>query len=212
MSVLSRILPAALVATSLGTGATAQSYNGYEAAPYTVERVIGGSELRAYRPHILAEVRVAGPRGAALNRGFQILAGYIFGDNRSRDTVAMTVPVGQAASEKIAMTVPVGQTPDVAGDQVWTISFMMPARWSLETLPVPNTDSIRFREAPGRREAVHVFSGRATERALAEAEAQLRRDIAAAGLRVVGPVSHYYYDDPFTLPWARRNEVALPLG
>ena len=205
MSALRRLMPAA-VAAALPVGATAETYGKYEAPPYTVEARLSEAEIRAYAPHILAEVRVQGDRRAALNAGFRVLAGYIFGGNTDGQDVAMTVPVAQ--SQTIDMTAPVTQT---GADGVWTVSFMMPRQWTLDTLPVPNSDAITFRKTEAHREAVLTFSGRASEAQLAAREAELRATLAAEGIETEGPVRHYYYDDPFTLPWARRNEVALRL-
>lgn len=210
MQLLTRVAPLALTLGAVSVGAVAETYGGYEAAPYQVVDQIGVVEIRAYAPHILAEVRVQGERRAALNQGFRILAGYIFGGNVTRADVAMTVPVAQSSGTTIAMTTPVAQSE--TDRDIWTISFMMPSEWTLETLPVPTEAAITFREADARREAVLVFSGRATAAQLADREAELRAALEAAGLAPEGAVQHYYYDDPFTLPWARRNEVSFVLG
>lgn len=199
-----------LVAGAGLTGTTAVadgSYHGYEAPSYTVEKVIDGAEVRSYAPHLLAVVRVEGERSAALRQGFQILAGYIFGGNQGAAKVAMTTPVA-IEPEKIAMTVPVTQARD---GNVWQISFMMPAAYTRDTLPKPNSDAIRFEEAPGDREIVLTFSGWATAGRIARHEEELRGIAASAGLTLAGPLRTYYYDDPFTLPWNRRNEVAFAL-
>lgn len=189
------------------TGAVADSYGKYETPPYVVEQVIGDVEIRQYAPHIVAEVRVRGDRRRALSAGFRVLAGYIFGDNTAKASVAMTAPVAQ--SQTIDMTSPVGQ---VENDGVWTVSFTMPSEWTLETLPVPNAAEIRLREVQGDKQAALIFSGRGTDAAIATAEQQLRATLSDAGIAADGPVSIAFYDDPMTLPWNRRNEVALSLS
>ncbi len=191
-----------------GTTAVAQgTYHGYEAPTYTVEQVIDGAEVRAYAPSLLAIVTVQGDRDAALRRGFQVLAGYIFGGNEGAAKVAMTTPVTQAPA-KIAMTVPVTQAAE--GD-AWTVSFMMPSSYTRDTLPTPKSDAIRFEETPGTRQIVLRYSGWATARSVASHEADLRAIATKAGLTVDPDARYYYYDDPFTAPWNRRNEVALIL-
>ena len=204
MSILARVLPADVSPRPVGW--SSGEYNAYEAAPYTVERRLGDVEIRAYAPHILAEVRLEGDRQDALGRGFRLLAGYIFGANTAREKVAMTVPVRQ--SRTIDMTVPVRQS---GGDGTWTVSFMMPSRWTLETLPRPTSEEITLRETDPSREAVLAFSGRATGARQDRELARLKAALDGAGLSPAGPVRLAYYDDPWTLPWARRNEVALPL-
>ncbi|MFQ6553705.1 SOUL family heme-binding protein [Aestuariibius insulae] len=190
-----------------GSGAVAQGYNGLEVPPYEVVRQDGAVELRDYQPHLLAEVTVEGARRSALNTGFRVLAGYIFGGNSASDKIAMTAPVAQ--SEKIEMTAPVGQS---GSDGRWTVTFMMPSRFTVDTLPTPENEAVVFREAPASRQAVLTFSGRATQAQLDRREAELTGWIEAAGLKRTGPVAHYYYDDPFTLPGQRRNEVAIPVA
>ena len=204
MSILTRMLTGA--AAILPIGASADSYGGYDSPPYTIEQRIGDVEIRQYGPHILAEVTVAGDRSAALNRGFQVLAGYIFGGNTSRTKVAMTSPVAQ--SERIDMTSPVGQT---GRDGYWTVTFMMPPEYTLDTLPTPNSPAIRLAEAGGDRQAVLIYSGRPTTSAVEAHEAELRSALDAAGIRYREPASYYFYDAPMTPPWQRRNEIAFTL-
>ena len=66
-------------------------------------------EIREYDDYIVAEVEIDGDFGSALQKGFRVLADYIFGGNTSRSHINMTVPVTQqsVASEKIEMTAPV---------------------------------------------------------------------------------------------------------
>ena len=177
-----------------GVAGAEGTHKGYEMPPYSVEWADGAREIRAYGPHLLAEVRVAGGRQGAIQTGFSVLAGYIFG--------------GNATGEKIAMTVPVAQTPE--GDH-WTVSFMMPARFTSETLPPPRNDAIRFVEAGPSRQVVERFSGvPATDDLASRAEA-LRVWAEGAGHKIVAGPHYYFYDAPMTLPWNRRNEVAFTI-
>lgn len=182
-------------------------YKGYEGPAYTVERRDGAFEVRRYAPQIVAEVTVAGDRGRALGRGFRLLADYIFGGNAGAAKVAMTSPVAQEPA-RIAMTAPVAQEPSGGA---WVVRFTMPSDWTLASLPAPTNPAVRLVELSGDRQAVLVFSGMGRAGAWAAREAELAAWVAAQGLRSTGPVRHYYYDDPFTLPWRRRNEAAVPV-
>jgi hypothetical protein len=162
--------------------------------PYTVERAEGAREIRTYGPHLLAEVRVAGSRRGAIQTGFSILAGYIFGAN--------------ASSEKIAMTVPVAQTP--AGG-AWTVSFMMPARYTADSLPTPRNGAIRFVAAGPSRQVVERFPGLAGSGDLDARAGALRAWAEAQGHVITDGPHYYFYDAPMTLPWNRRNEVAFTI-
>lgn len=207
MSVIKRIVQGAAVAAALPVGATAESYGKYEAPSYVVERRLGDVEIRSYAPHIVAEVTVRGDRRDALSTGFRILAGYIFGGNTTRQSVDMTSPVAQ--SQKIDMTSPVTQE---GVDGLWTVSFMMPSKWTLESLPDPTNEAIRLRQTDDVRQAVVIFGGRATAAAIEAAEQTLTQTLSEAGLAGSGPMIYNFYDDPMTLPWNRRNEVAVALA
>lgn len=189
-----------------GTLAVAEgSYHGYEAPRYTVEARMDGAELRRYAPYILAEVTVRGDHDSARSRGFSVLAGYIFGGNRSRAKVEMTAPVTQTPNEKIAMTTPVTQTGE---DGLWTVTFMMPSEYTLDTLPEPENDAIRFREAPAERRIALAFSGRPLQARLTRKAADLAAIAQANGVNIDETPTYSFYDDPFTLPMNRRNEVS----
>lgn len=196
-------LAAALTAAS---PAMADTYGKYETPRYSVQMQDGPFELRAYEPALMAEVTVRANQSAALRKGFQILAGYIFGGNASSESVAMTSPVVQTASETIAMTSPVAQT---GADGLWTVAFMMPRAYTMDTLPTPSNDAIRFVVTEPERKVAVTFSGLANNRKMAMKEADLRTFAANNGLSVSGAAQYLYYDDPMTLPWQRRNEVVL---
>lgn len=206
---LARIGTLALGLGLSGSTAMAQdTYRGYELPPYTVEARYGDAELRAYAPHLVAEVTVAGDRDTALRQGFQILARYIFGANDGGASVAMTAPVAQSRGTGIAMTAPVAQGPSAEG---WTIAFTMPSSFTRETLPRPDDPAIRIVETAPVRRLVLTFSGRTTEAQLAARADALRAIAAQAGIAITDTPAFFYYDDPFTLPWNRRNEVAFDL-
>lgn len=180
--------------TLAGQAGAEDTHKGYEMPPYTVERAEGAVELRAYGPHLVAEVTVAGGRDAAIGTGFRVLAGYIFG--------------GNDRGQKIAMTVPVTQAPAGEGDR-WMVRFMMPAAFSPDTLPAPRDTRIRFVQVAGGRMLAERFSGIPRTADLAARAEALRDRAAAMGLTVTdGPFFHFY-DAPMTLPWRRRNEVAF---
>lgn len=183
-------------------------YKSTETPAYSVVAREGPVEIRRYDPRITAEVTVTGPRSGAINTGFRVLAGYIFGGNQSQAKVAMTSPVGQAPSEKIAMTSPVGQS---GADGAWVVQFTMPSQYTMATLPKPNDGRIRFVQHPAQRQIAIQFSGMASSTALDKAEADLRAAATTQGVDLAAGPFFYFYDAPMTLPWNRRNEVAFAL-
>lgn len=157
---------------------------------------------------------VSGSSEAARNRGFQRLAGYIFGGNAARTSIAMTAPVAQGAgdvasgrSQSIAMTAPVAQ--GAAGQDRWTIQFFMPADYTMESLPVPRDPAVVLARVPAETYAVLRFSGLGSARAVADKEAELDAALTGSGWTSVGEPVVWFYDPPWTLPPLRRNEVAV---
>jgi hypothetical protein len=183
------------IAGTAGAGMTQEmTHKGHEMPPYAVEWAEGSREIRAYGPHLLAEVKVLGGRQEAIQAGFRVLAGYIFGSN--------------ATGEKIAMTVPVAQTAD---DENWVVSFVMPDRYTTETLPTPHDAHISFVPVGPSRQLVERFSGFPGTVRLAERARSLRKWADAQGYTIMAGPHYYIYDAPMTLPWNRRNEVAFTI-
>ena len=117
----------------------------------------GNFELRQYSPHIVAETFVEADFSKAGNEAFNRLAGYINGQNRRKQTIPMTAPVSQEADfEKIPMTAPVNQ--EGAGEK-WRFTFLMPAKYTLETLPEPLDSRVALRKVPERLVAALKYSG-----------------------------------------------------
>lgn len=162
-------------------------------------------ELRRYGPRVAAETTVADPDVQdARSTGFRRLAGYIFGDNHRSTTIAMTAPVAQSP-EKIAMTAPVQQAGSV-------IRFFMPAKWTLATLPEPDDDAVRLVEVPAETVAVLRFSGDRSERAVESRTMELLEVLRDKKIETRGEPVAWFYDPPWTVPFRRRNEVAVPVG
>jgi SOUL heme-binding protein len=175
---------------------------------YTVVDKIGVLEVRQYGPRLAAEVVVQGDEEDARSNGFRPLADYIFGNNTAQAKIAMTAPVAQERSEKIAMTAPVSQTREGTG---WRVRFFMPAKYTRETLPRPNNPAVQIVELPGETMAVLRFSNSRSTEAVATQAAALLRGVEASRWVVAGAPVTWLYDPPWTLPFFRRNEVAVPV-
>ncbi len=200
-----------LITLLAGIGQLVGIRAGTEQPPYEVVGRVGDAEIRRYAPQIVAEAVVEGPVETARNEGFRRVAGYIFGDNTAKASVAMTAPVVQGrepsgGSQSIAMTSPVVQQPAGAGS--WSIQFIMPSKYTMATLPQPNDPRVRLVEIPARTFAVVRFSGLGREDAVARHEKALDAALAGSSWRAVGEPVTWYYDPPWTVPILRRNEVA----
>ena len=190
----------------LGTPAMAT-----EEPKFTLKSAQGEFEVRDYPALVAAEVTVGGDRKDAAGRGFRLLAGYIFGGNTRKQSIAMTAPVTQAAakSEKIAMTAPVLQT---GSNGSWVVRFIMPRGSTLATLPQPNNPGVRLVTVAPSRMAVVKFSGLARQDDVDARTAALSRFVKAQQLQAIGAPSLAQYDPPWTLWFLRRNEVMIPVS
>jgi hypothetical protein len=181
-----------------------------EQAAYTVQAKDGNFELRRYPRRVVAETYVDGEFDDVGNEGFRRLYAYIAGDNRTKSSIAMTAPVVQEkTSEEIAMTAPVTQE---AADGRYRITFVMPAAYTLETLPEPADERVRLREEAERWVATVRYGGTWRRSRYLEHEKRLRRWVAQRELQPTGePPVWARYDPPF-MPWFwRRNEVLVPV-
>jgi hypothetical protein len=192
---------------------------GEEQPRYEILLADGPNQVRQYAPQLVATTTSPGSRDQDRGASFRILAGYIFGGNRSRASIAMTTPVVMApateqpstklpTSERIAMTSPVVMAP---GKDGWTMTFILPATLTRETAPIPNDPRVKIAELPAETLAVTTFSGAPDEATSAGHAKSLRTWLEAHGYQATGAYRFAGYDPPFTLPFMRRNEVMIPV-
>lgn len=177
-----------------------------EQPAYRVVSTDQSFELRMYDPVIIAEVIVKGERKQAISEGFNILADYIFGNNSVNEKISMTAPVEQQQSQKISMTSPVSQQ---AKGNEWVINFVMPSKYNLDTLPMPNNNQVNIRQIPSRLFAVVRFSGNNTNENVYRHEQKLQQYLAANKIDALSSPVYAFYNPPWTLPFMRRNEVMI---
>lgn len=181
---------------------------GTEEPHYLSTNLTDSVEIRRYGPRIAAETTVAADEDRARNIGFRRLARYIFGANHRNETIAMTAPVAQSG-ERIAMTAPVAQARDT--ENRWKIRFFMPSKWTMETLPEPDDDDVALVEVPAQSYAVLRFSGDRSPNAVAARTRELLAALRAHDIEATGEPTAWFFDPPWTLPFRRRNEIAVPV-
>ena len=170
----------------------------------------GDFQIREYDPKIIAQVEVEGDFDEASSRGFKLLADYIFGNNLlegESQKISMTTPV-----EMSPMTENILMTSSIMDDQVnnkWSINFVMPQEYSLDTLSKPNNPQVKIIEVPKEKYAVIVFSGLVRESIYAEKAELLSSYIEENGLKQQGTIKIARYNPPWTLPFFRRNELMV---
>ena len=180
-----------------------------ETPDYEIRAKDGEIEVRQYDSMIVAEAKVEGEREQAIGRGFRIIANYIFGNNLASEKVAMTAPVTQQPSEQIAMTAPVTQQPD---GNLWKVRFVMPSQYTMETLPKPVSPDVDLIAVPSKRFAAIRFSGFADQGALDRHTGQLQDYMEQQSLSPKSAPTFAFYNDPWTLPFMRRNEVMIEIS
>ena len=166
-------------------------------------------EIRQYEPMIIAEVEVDGKREDAIRDGFRLIADYIFGNNTVEQNISMTAPVQQKENQKIAMTSPVQQ--QLAGKS-WQISFVMPSKYNMDSLPVPNNNRVRLKKILTKKFVVIEFSGSNSNENVIGHENQLMNFIEANQINIIGSPKYAFYNAPWTLPFLRRNEVMIEIN
>jgi len=182
---------------------------GIEKAKYTMLEKEGKFEIRQYPSHIIAETIVEAGFDNAGNIAFRKLFDYISGQNRSKESIAMTAPVNQkGSSEKIAMTAPVNQQ---KSEDRWAVSFIMPSKYTMETLPQPLDLDVTLKEIPPRKMAALRYSGTWSRKRYEAKKLLLEQFVNNKGLQVVGEAVFARYDPPFQLWFLRRNEVLIPV-
>lgn len=190
-----------------GAGALVGIRHGTEEPPHTTQRLSDSVEIRRYEQRIAAETTVAADEESARNDGFRRLASYIFGGNHRDTEIAMTAPVTQQRGTTIAMTAPVAQSADSPGE--WTIRFFMPSKWTMDTLPTPDDERVRLTVVPPETVAALTFTGDRSPEAVAKHTVKLRNTLRDSDFEAVGEPAAWFYDPPWTLPFRRRNEVAI---
>lgn len=186
--------------------------SGYEQPTYEVLETIDGQvEIRRYPGRLAAETPFeAQGDQPARDAAFRTLFAYISGANAAQSEIAMTAPVETGApGEEIAMTAPVETTAPEDGPAV--MRFFLPASYTAATAPEPTDPKVRIVEIPPTTLAVLRFSGSWDEATLQARETELLDALGGADWRPAGTPSALFYDPPWTLPFVRRNEVAVPV-
>jgi hypothetical protein len=150
-----------------------------------------GVEIREYPALAIAKTPMRDASlGSSANEGFRRVARYLFGGNRTKESMAMTAPV----------VMEMGDTP--------ALYFYMPFDRSLEALPATMDSSVRLQMQASRTLAVLAFGGFAGNKELRKQRRRLEAVLKKEGWIIQGPFLYMGYNAPWTLV-GRRNEVAF---
>jgi hypothetical protein len=183
----------------------------------------GPFQIRRYPTVLIAETFVDGSMKEASNKGFRLIADFIFGNNTRPNTapqgsekIAMTAPVTvEPIAQKIKMTAPVTIEPiQVAPEKMtsanrWRIQFVMPSSYSLASLPKPKNSSVLIREVPGATYAVLTYSGFNFSSSVQARTNELMSWVHRNKMTALNSPQLARYNPPWTLPTWRRNEIMV---
>jgi len=181
-----------------------------EQTEYSVLKKMDGYEIRNYPEHLVAQTTVTGAYRDALQKGFRIVAGYIFGGNAMKKSISMTAPVVEQkrSGQSIAMTAPV--MANIEGES-HTIAFGMPRSYTLATLPTPTDSRVTIAQIPSKKMAAKRFTMWRTDTRVQSKKQELLSTLAKDKITTIGEPQYAGYNAPWTPPWMIRNEVLIEI-
>jgi hypothetical protein len=150
-------------------------------------------EIRDYGPTLAVEATAAGPDGK--DQAFRLLFNYITGGNKTEHLIAMTAPVRVSPS----------------GPNATTVRFYLPASEAANPVPPadPRVRLVRIRDSTV---ATYRFYGNPTQADQQQAEATLMSILGTTAWRPASQPFFLGYNPPFTIPFLKRNEIAIEVS
>ena len=174
-------------------GFAMKSSRNIESYPYKVVKKFESFEIRNYEASLFTSVKLnTNIYEEASGKGFQKLAGYIFGGNETNEEISMTSPVAMSLEDTM------------------TMMFLVPKGYNKENLPKPNSSEIEFTEMPAKTVAAITFSGWANSDKIEEHKLKLIKALDAEGIAYTDVFYFLGYNSPFEMV-GRRNEVIVEL-
>ncbi len=165
-----------------------------EAPDYLILKRYGNAELRQYKNLILITATKNKEDEYSV---FGLLAKYIFGGNQEGKKIKMTAPVLTSKNEK-------------NNKETFSMSFIMPKKYKIETLPKPLKNNISFEEKKVMKLVVLRFSGRINDNVTSNKTQELKKILKENKIKSKR-IFLMRYNPPWTLPFLRRNEVAAEI-
>ena len=169
-----------------------------EQAPYEVLKTDDGVELRCYKPQTQARITVSGEFKEAQKEAFNLLAGYIFGENAMREKIRMTTPV--LLEHKLDHKQELSKE--------WTMSFILPQNYIHHPAPNPQDPRISLHERPTQLVACVSYAGINNEDKVNEYKHVLKKWLKKRPWYI--PLNGFQaalFDGPLTIPFFRKNEI-----
>ena len=151
-------------------------------------------EVRIYKENIIAKTSVPLSGERIDNSMFRTLASYIFGENEKGQRIPMTAPVTTIKNE-----------------ETYDMIFYMLNVENIEDLPSPTNPNIEFEKLNLGKCVSISFSWLTNDFRVKYYKKQLKKYIKDNGYTAISPFMLNRYDNPWTLPWNRRNEVLVKI-
>ncbi len=180
-------------------------------------------EIRSYKPYSVCSVSMVKSRPSESSKtdqkvrapelsgasSFGALAGYLFGKNDQSTAMKMTTPVFTTNPGEVE-----GKTNE-EGEQ--SMEFVLPSNyWGAEKLskaPKPlESSGLTLEERKSETMAVLMFSGYASKKETEKRKKELLSTLSKSGSKwmpIEDSLTLAQYNDPFTVPWRRVNEISV---
>jgi len=86
------------------------------------------------------------------------------------------------------------------------VSFVMPSKWTIDALPIPNNPDITISETDPKTLTVWKFGGYATKNNIAREKEKFVQALKSNDISRSGEMTLAQYNDPRTPAWMRTNE------
>ena len=160
---------------------------------YKVLKIYKQFEIRKYEAALFSSVKMASNSYKETSSiGFRVLAGYIFGDNKKNEKIAMTTPVVMEMGDSTKML------------------FKVPANYALNEFPQPNNSAINFEKQDEKVMAAIRFDGWASDEKIKKYTAVLKEALAQEKINHKNTFSYLGYNPPYEI-FNRRNEIVVEL-
>ena len=169
---------------------SSKNIEGYK---YVVLKEYEDFEIRHYEASLFTAVKLdTDSYKQASGKGFSILGGYIFGKNKEKEQISMTSPVAMSMEKEM------------------TMMFLVPKKFTKETLPTPENTAIAFIEVPEKNMAAITFGGWANDAKIEKYKLQLIALLDKNGISYTNNFSVLGYNPPYEI-FFRRNEIIVAL-
>ncbi|KAF5831912.1 SOUL hem-binding protein, partial [Dunaliella salina] len=196
----------------------------YKEQKFNVLLTLDGYAVKQLGRQTRASITLKGKMDSQIANAFRLLTEYILGASRMRITgqekgteAGNTAPAASSpakGNQKMPMTVPIAIQQQGQMEKASTImSFVLPNTFKdAKEVPVPTDERIQIEVVPSRDMAVISCSKNFTEERFWKKVEYLRHIAARDSIQLStdpNDVELWIYNSPWTLPWLKKNEVAI---